>query len=822
VDLSWQDTSQIESEFRIERSTDGGPFSPAGQASQNATTFSDLTVQARHAYRYRVFAVNNAGDSDPSNELEVDIPAAPPTSPDGLQVTEDTPGVVQVTWNDKSSDEDGFDLERTQLGGQAAHFYLGAGATSYQDSAVSLNRTYSYRVRAFIDATNSDYSGQVAHLTRPAPPGSLAALAVSNSRINLTWANPNGSGVGSSIERSGDGGMTWTEVFTGPASTLSTGDTGLLTDHEYRYRARYVNGSGYSAYSGTAVETTFPNPPDAPTNLSVQAVSSSELRVMWTDGSSNETSFRIQRRNGGVWGQIAQVGAGVSEFVDSGLAANAPQTYRVLAANRGGASTPSNEGSGLTLPLKPTNLAVSAQAQLRLDLSWTDPNAIKAATKVERSEDGGQSFTPVTTVSAGTASYQDAGLEPAKSYTYRLKATNASGDSAPTTGVSGSTWPLPPAAPTDLQITSRTQTLLRLEWADPQSNEAGIRVERNNGGQWQTLATLGPNATSFEVGALQPDSPYTFRVLSFNVGGDCSTPPQVSGETLPVPPGAPGGVTATATDDSHVTVSWASSPTATSYRIERKVGDAPEFSPVATPDIAETQWSDSGLPELTVCTYRVYAVNEGGDSPAAEAGATTLPKAPANVAAEVRVHDVMVTWADVSQAESGYRVEAKKGAGGFQNLAQLPANSTAFLHIGVEAGATYTYRVTALGPGASPVSAPAFSSAVTAPPMVSGPKLVISPKSLDFGTLRSGSNKAKVVTLKNTGTVAMTLYVNSPAAPFVVTAGQGSFVLGPRASRRVTVELRADLSGAKTGALPIASTASAKPNATVPLKGKVR
>lgn len=85
------------------------------------------------------------------------------------------------------------------------------------------------------------------------------------------------------------------------------------------------------------------SPPAAPTNLAASAASSTRIDLTWTDGSSNETGFKIERRSGsGAFSQIATVGAGVAATSDIGLSPSTSYSYRVRATNGAGDSAYSN------------------------------------------------------------------------------------------------------------------------------------------------------------------------------------------------------------------------------------------------------------------------------------------------------------------------------------------------------------------------------------------------------------------------------------------------------------------------------------------------
>lgn len=83
IDLSWNDNSDNESSFKIERSPNTDPlaYAPIDTVDAEVTTYSDLGLDPLSTYWYRVIAFNNDGDSQPSNEvsattLEAGVPSA--------------------------------------------------------------------------------------------------------------------------------------------------------------------------------------------------------------------------------------------------------------------------------------------------------------------------------------------------------------------------------------------------------------------------------------------------------------------------------------------------------------------------------------------------------------------------------------------------------------------------------------------------------------------------------------------------------------------------------------------------------------------------
>jgi len=93
--------------------------------------------------------------------------------------------------------------------------------------------------------------------------------------------------------------------------------------------------------------------PAAPSNLTADAVSATQINLAWSDNSGNETGFKIERCTGNNctnFAQITQVGANVTSFSDTGLARNTRYRYRVRAFNAAGNSAYSNIADARTAP----------------------------------------------------------------------------------------------------------------------------------------------------------------------------------------------------------------------------------------------------------------------------------------------------------------------------------------------------------------------------------------------------------------------------------------------------------------------------------------
>jgi hypothetical protein len=88
-----------------------------------------------------------------------------------------------------------------------------------------------------------------------------------------------------------------------------------------------------------------------PAGLTARAVSASAIELKWVDRSDNESGFVIERsgKKNGTYAVVGSVGAGVSVFRDTGLAAGTRYYYRVRAVSGAKTSGVTNRAVGRTL-----------------------------------------------------------------------------------------------------------------------------------------------------------------------------------------------------------------------------------------------------------------------------------------------------------------------------------------------------------------------------------------------------------------------------------------------------------------------------------------
>ena len=108
---------------------------------------------------------------------------------------------------------------------------------------------------------------------------------------------------------------------------------------------------GCSPNSNSNTNTTPSTTPVAPSNLAGVVVSTTQINLSWIDNSSDETSFKIERKTGtATYAVVGTVNANIVAYNDLGLTPNTSYTYRVCSYNSVGNSATYTNEITLTTP----------------------------------------------------------------------------------------------------------------------------------------------------------------------------------------------------------------------------------------------------------------------------------------------------------------------------------------------------------------------------------------------------------------------------------------------------------------------------------------
>jgi len=186
-----------------------------------------------------------------------------------------------------------------------------------------------------------------------------------------------------------------------------------------------------------------------------------------------------------------------------------------------------------TPPAVPTDLVATATSESSIGLAWTDGSTNETGFQIGRMTTGG-TFTLVTTTAANITALNDTGLTPETTYTYRVRATNAAGDSAYTQSATATTLEpdtTPPTVPTGFTATAVSAFQIGLAWTASTDN-VGVTAYRISQGGTVLDEIAG---TTYSVTGLQPETSYTFTVIALDAAGNESPSSGASATTQAAP-----------------------------------------------------------------------------------------------------------------------------------------------------------------------------------------------------------------------------------------------------------------------------------------------
>jgi len=188
--------------------------------------------------------------------------------------------------------------------------------------------------------------------------------------------------------------------------------------------------------------------------------------------------------------------------------------------------------------------------------------------------------------------------------------------------------PTPPDDPTGLSATATSTDTIALAWTDNAVNEDGYTIERSlDGVNFSPIASTGANASSYNDTGLNSGTTYHYRVFAFNTAGNSGNSNAASATTpIPQPPVSATGLTATATSDTAIELTWTdASNNEDGFSIERADAGAGNWAQITSTGANSESYVDTGLTPQTSYDYRVIAFNGVGTAaPSNIATATTL------------------------------------------------------------------------------------------------------------------------------------------------------------------------------------------------------
>ena len=634
---------------------------------------------------------------------------------------------TEVTDNDGTLTQAGLDLATERW------YQVRADADSGDDTKTASDWT---------DAVEGIAGGQLSRVT-----GLTAVLTGTTALVG--WERSSGATLIADVEYRID----WATAEVGPwmmdielQTPQNPNDPGLSFEHDnrtdgatywYRIKALHTVDAVAVTESEWAIVSTDPSTQPAPEpveGFAATAISNSLIRLSWT-AVAGDISFEIEYNDEGSdaaendWESAGDPPVSSTQHDHDGLLAETQYWYRIRAKDQPTQKTgdwtteevtattgedPTETGAVRSLKAEPEGTSV--------ELTWTAPSG---SFEIDHY---------LIHFSKDNASWSEAGTSTRRSYThtdlgngsyrYRVAAVDTDDERHPwsntaTARITGQA----PSAPRNLDASASSAgvTLTWREPADPGGAAiTGYRIEKSTdgGSAWTRLIQLtGAVIRTYvhtDAGAGQTIHYRVFAINKFGTSPSSNVARVVTARLLPT---APRNLTGQANASSN-SLSWQmpsdkGSGEFTGYRIEQSIDGGIGWTELARVVGTATSYVHRDPPRGVTISYRVFAMNDNGDSPASNVLRLTTkakpPTKPLGLVAYAEGRTVRLSWTepgdDGGSAVTGYRVEVSAGSSNWRTVANTGSPETSYAHVGVEPGVTLHYRVYALnGVGEGPSS----------------------------------------------------------------------------------------------------------------------
>jgi cyclophilin family peptidyl-prolyl cis-trans isomerase len=366
----------------------------------------------------------------------------PPAEPSNLRVKALGVNSFRLDWKDNSDNETGWEILVALKGGTPARFVLlpGVNLTNYTLSTINNElpgRELIFQIRAYNGPAGKEkFSKKTSVVSATAfptvtfgAPTRLAAKAVDDGQIRISWKDNATSENGYAMEYKPAADKKWQSLGTAQANTrFSLSSLGFSPDTSYSFRVRAFKGNPAVLTGYSNVATIKTKKFQAPTGLIAKAEADGAFSFKWKENSSIEEGYELHRKIGtGEFAAQGTVGpnsttiepvAGYALGTDHQFKLRAFRTVDAKRVYSAFSNTVSIKSTTLT---KPSGLVAAAVNDSSIKLDWKDETLRESGYLIKYRKVGTTTFSEQKTA-ANIKTLTIAKLMPGTSYEFQLSA----------------------------------------------------------------------------------------------------------------------------------------------------------------------------------------------------------------------------------------------------------------------------------------------------------------------------------------------------------------------------------------------------------------
>ncbi|MBV9961982.1 MAG: hypothetical protein JO072_07010, partial [Parafilimonas sp.] len=668
IQLGWSlpaQQSNSPTALEIYRGTSSGNYKYVGQVSPALTSYTDSGLSAKVKYYYVLRAVDSTGAAPISNEASAATysDTIAPSIPQNLVSTYTTPTTINIAWG-ASTDNVAVDHYAIYVDGKLSNVTT---QTSFVLTGLNQNQPYGITVKA-VDASGN-YSFPSSQLT--AEP-ILGGLQYKFYTTQTAWSVlPDFSKL--------------TPVKTGVSSNTDITVATQSTNYGFLWQG-YIQ----VPVNGTYIFQTTSDDGSALWFNSLTPTGTATVSNDGLHGSQSKTSASLTLTAGiyPICIEFFQAGGGANMSVSWACSALFGNTNQYAIDNKYFAGTFVNTG---TPPSVPTNIAATATAYNKINVSWKDNSTNETGTEIYRSTSATGTYAIVGTAAPNATAFTDTTLSPSTTYYYKLQTINKYGNSGlskPDTSASASNGLKYSFYTGSWSVLPNFQTLTPVKTGVSSTTDLSVATQTTNYGfVWQGYIKITTSG-NYVFGTTSDDgSALWFNSLS------------------------PTGTATVNNDGLH------GSQSKTSNTIFINAGTYPIcmefFQAGGGANMSATYKLPNGTSQITIPNSAYYQPLISAVPSATTFALPATPVAPANFKGiATSASQIALSWTASANA-TGYQLSRSVGDNlNYRTLTNLAPNTTSFTDTGLNANLIHYYKIIATGAGGTS-SAPSITFATT-------------------------------------------------------------------------------------------------------------